>query len=85
MVSCCAIAPGEAVGWPTAGRGLCSSACSFWLADTLWILQGRKREARALFERLLGLCSDVGLMAEGMIRARAGSWAISHRRSRIWR
>jgi ATP-binding cassette subfamily B protein/subfamily B ATP-binding cassette protein MsbA len=29
-------------------------ACSFWLADNL-ILQGRKREARALFERLLHL------------------------------
>ncbi|HET7879523.1 MAG TPA: glycoside hydrolase family 15 protein [Acetobacteraceae bacterium] len=38
-------------------------ACSFWLADNL-ILQGRKREARALFERLLGLCNDVGLLAE---------------------
>jgi GH15 family glucan-1,4-alpha-glucosidase len=38
-------------------------ACSFWLADNL-ILQGRKREARALFERLVGLCNDVGLLAE---------------------
>jgi len=37
--------------------------CSFWLADNL-ILQGRKHEARALFERLLGLCNDVGLLAE---------------------
>jgi GH15 family glucan-1,4-alpha-glucosidase len=38
-------------------------ACSFWLADNL-ILQGRHREARTLFERLLGLCNDVGLLAE---------------------
>ncbi|MEU8761643.1 glycoside hydrolase family 15 protein [Streptomyces sp. NPDC048659] len=37
--------------------------CSFWLADALR-LTGRTEEARALFERLLGLCSDVGLLAE---------------------
>jgi GH15 family glucan-1,4-alpha-glucosidase len=38
-------------------------ACSFWLADNL-CMQGRWEEARALFERLLGLCNDVGLLAE---------------------
>ncbi len=38
-------------------------ACSFWLADNL-VLQGRRAEAHALFERLLGLCNDVGLLAE---------------------
>jgi GH15 family glucan-1,4-alpha-glucosidase len=38
-------------------------ACSFWLVDNL-VLQGRKDEARALFERLLGLANDVGLLAE---------------------
>jgi GH15 family glucan-1,4-alpha-glucosidase len=38
-------------------------ACSFWLADN-YILQGRHDDARALFERLLGLCNDVGLLAE---------------------
>ena len=38
-------------------------ACSFWLADN-YLLQGRSRAARALFERLLGLANDVGLLAE---------------------
>jgi len=38
-------------------------ACSFWLADN-YILQGRTGEARALFERLLSLRNDVGLLAE---------------------
>jgi GH15 family glucan-1,4-alpha-glucosidase len=38
-------------------------ACSFWLADN-YILQGRTAEARGLFERLLGLTNDLGLLAE---------------------
>jgi GH15 family glucan-1,4-alpha-glucosidase len=38
-------------------------ACSFWLADCM-VLQGRHDEARALFERLLALRNDVGLLAE---------------------
>ena len=38
-------------------------ACSFWLADN-YILLGRHQEARALFERLLALRNDVGLLAE---------------------
>ncbi|HEY6451580.1 MAG TPA: glycoside hydrolase family 15 protein [Steroidobacteraceae bacterium] len=38
-------------------------ACSFWFADNL-VLLGRQADARALFERLLGLCNDVGLLAE---------------------
>jgi len=38
-------------------------ACSFWLADN-YVLQGRYDEARALFERLLSLRNDVGLLAE---------------------
>jgi GH15 family glucan-1,4-alpha-glucosidase len=37
--------------------------CSFWLADNL-ALQGRSAEARAVFEHLLGVCNDVGLLAE---------------------
>jgi GH15 family glucan-1,4-alpha-glucosidase len=38
-------------------------ACSFWLVEVL-VLQGRHDEARALFERLLALRNDVGLLAE---------------------
>jgi GH15 family glucan-1,4-alpha-glucosidase len=38
-------------------------ACSFWLAAA-WHMQGRHAEAKALFERLLGLCNDVGLLSE---------------------
>jgi GH15 family glucan-1,4-alpha-glucosidase len=38
-------------------------ACSFWLADNL-VLLGRHDDARALFERLLDLRNDVGLLAE---------------------
>jgi len=38
-------------------------ACSFWLADA-YALLGRKRDAQQLFERLLTLRNDVGLLAE---------------------
>lgn len=38
-------------------------ACSFWLADA-WILMGRKAEAVELFEHLLSLRNDLGLLAE---------------------
>jgi GH15 family glucan-1,4-alpha-glucosidase len=45
--------PGEGVFLP----------CTFWLVDNLALI-GRVDEARALFERLLGLANDVGLLAE---------------------
>lgn len=37
--------------------------CTFWLADTL-ALNGRYEEAEEIFERLLSLRNDVGLLAE---------------------
>jgi GH15 family glucan-1,4-alpha-glucosidase len=37
--------------------------CSFWLADN-FALMGRQTEARAIFERLLSIRNDVGLLAE---------------------
>ncbi len=37
--------------------------CSFWLADCLHLI-GRKKDARLLFERLLDLRNDVGLLSE---------------------
>lgn len=38
-------------------------ACSFWLADN-YVLLGRIDEARKLFESLIGICNDVGLLSE---------------------
>ncbi|MFL5332088.1 MAG: glycoside hydrolase family 15 protein [Geminicoccaceae bacterium] len=38
-------------------------ACSFWLADA-YVMLGRWDEGRLLFERLLALRNDVGLLAE---------------------
>ena len=37
--------------------------CSFWLVDALLMLE-RDDEARALFERLVGVSNDLGLLAE---------------------
>jgi len=38
-------------------------ACSFWMVTNLWLI-GRKDDAKRLYERLLGLRNDVGLLAE---------------------
>jgi len=38
-------------------------ACSFWLADN-YVLLGRRDDARQLFERVLALRNDVGLLSE---------------------
>ena len=38
-------------------------ACSFWLVSAL-ARNGRAEEAHTLFERLLGLTNDLGLLAE---------------------
>jgi len=48
-----ALPPGEGTFLP----------CSFWLADSLALI-GRRTEAEALFERLLALSNDLGLLAE---------------------
>jgi GH15 family glucan-1,4-alpha-glucosidase len=45
--------PGEGVFLP----------CSFWLVTVL-AMQGRRGDARALFERLLALRNDLGLISE---------------------
>jgi GH15 family glucan-1,4-alpha-glucosidase len=38
-------------------------ACSFWMVTSLWLM-GRKADAKAMFERLLALRNDVGLLSE---------------------
>jgi GH15 family glucan-1,4-alpha-glucosidase len=38
-------------------------ACSFWMVTNLWLI-GRQADATALFERLLALRNDVGLLSE---------------------
>jgi GH15 family glucan-1,4-alpha-glucosidase len=45
------------------GREGAFLACTFWLADN-YALIGREDDARKLFERLLALRNDVGLLAE---------------------
>ena len=52
------------------GREGAFLACSFWLADCLHMI-GRTADAQALFERLLELRNDVGLLSEEY-DARAG-------------
>jgi GH15 family glucan-1,4-alpha-glucosidase len=38
-------------------------ACSFWMVTSLWLM-GRQAEAKAMFERLLAVRNDVGLLSE---------------------
>ena len=59
-------------------------ACSFWYADNL-VLLGRRDEARELFEYLLSLRNDVGLLAEEYDPRANGSLGIFRRRFRTWR
>ncbi len=46
------------------GRDSPFIACSFWMVDAL-ALSGRHDDARAMFERVLSVRNDVGLLAEG--------------------
>src|SRR5512135_2976190 len=54
--------PRDSVDGLPAGEGA-FLACTFWLADN-YALMGRQTQARAVFERLLALRNDVGLLAE---------------------
>jgi len=60
------------------GREGAFLACSFWLADCLHLI-GRTDDARALFERLLGLQNDLGLLSEEYDQV-ADAWSATSRR-----
>ena len=57
-------------------------ACSFWMVTNLWLV-GRQEDAKNLYERLLALRNDVGLLAEEYdckLRRQVGNFpqALSH-------
>ncbi|MPY73300.1 MAG: glycoside hydrolase family 15 protein [Alphaproteobacteria bacterium] len=71
----------EAADGLPAGEGA-FLACSFWLAD-VYVLMGRVEDARRLFQHLISLRNDVGLLAEEYdpaIRRQVGNFpqAFSH-------
>ena len=54
--------PGATDDGMSSGEGM-FLACSFWLADA-YLMIGRNADAKALFERLLSLTNDIGLLSE---------------------
>ncbi len=54
--------PGKSADGLKGGEGT-FLACSFWMVTCLWLI-GRKREATEMFDRLLALRNDVGLLSE---------------------
>jgi glucoamylase len=55
--------PGESEVDGLSGEEGSFLACSFWFVDAL-ALSGQREEAVAMFDRLVGLVNDVGLLAE---------------------
>ena len=90
--SCCATASCSAIRDPSLERvdGLPPGEgvflpCTFWLADN-YALQGREREAHDVFERLLALRNDLGLLSEEYDPSTVSACSeISRRRSRTCR
>jgi GH15 family glucan-1,4-alpha-glucosidase len=57
-------------------------ACSFWLADA-YVMLGRIDDASKLFESLLAVRNDLGLLAEEYDPIRKRSWATFRKASHI--
>ena len=60
--SCCAIAPRRPATGSKGEEGT-FLVCSFWMVDALAMI-GRRDKAEELFERLLAMRNDLGLLAE---------------------